>query len=125
LVSATPASHEPVVIFMSDGMADEQDSVNTARIFSVMNAEVQQRWRTHLELHVIAFGSGLDTRQLANIMRSSARGRIHSSANVSQLSDIFIEIAKTSSDVAGALESEIGRRISDAVSDKIALEYLG
>jgi hypothetical protein len=80
---------------MSDGMADEHDSVNTAQLFSVMNSEVQQRWRTHLELHVIAFGSGLDTRQLANIMRSSARGRIHSSANVSQLSDIFIEIAKT------------------------------
>ena len=110
---------------MSDGWADETDAINTAQIFSKLNVEVRRRWGVDMELHVIAFGSGLDTRQLAYIARSSAQGRIHSSANVSQLGDIFVEIATTSSNVASALESEIGRRISDAVSDKISLEYLG
>ena len=125
LVLRTPPTHEPVVIFMSDGMADETDSIHTARIFSKLNSEVRKRWGSDLELHVIAFGSGLDTRQLTRIAHSSAQGRIHSSANVSQLGDIFVEIAATSSNVASALESEIGRRISDAVSDKISLEQLG
>jgi len=125
LVLQTPPTHEPVVIFMSDGWADETDAINTAHIFYQLNVEVRRRWGVDMELHVIAFGSGLDTRQLAGIARSSAQGRIHSSANVSQLGDIFVEIATTSSNVASALESEIGRRISDAVSDKISLEYLG
>lgn len=126
LALATPAnSHKPVVIFMSDGVADETDALITAQIFKNLSQEVHRRWGNELELHVIAFGPGLDTRQLAHITRSSGRGKIHTSANATQLSDVFVEIAQSSSDVAGILEAEIGRRISQAVSDKVELEYLG
>ncbi len=125
LVLQTPRSHTPVVIFMSDGLADEGDAIYTADLFKETSGEVRNRTGSDLDLHVIAFGSGMDTRQLVNIMHSSNRGRIHSSANSAQLSRIFIEIAKATSDVASVLEAEIGRRITEVVSDKVALEYLG
>lgn len=125
LALSTPSSHSPVVIFMSDGLADERDAEYTASIFKRTTEKVRIHDGNDISLHVIAFGPGMDQRQLLNIMHSSSNGRIHSSANASQLSDIFIEIAKTTSDVAAILEAEIGRRISEAVSDKVSLEYLG
>jgi uncharacterized protein YegL len=125
LALGTPSSHAPVVVFMSDGMADESDAQLAMRTFSTLNQEILGRSGSAIELHVIAFGAGLDQRQLQYIAQSSPKGRLHTSADTAQLSSIFVDIAKSSQNVSTVLEAEIGRRISDAVSDKLAMEYVG
>lgn len=119
----TPSSHIPVVVFMSDGVARDAD--HAAQTFASLDDEIQNQRGQHLELHVIAFGKGLDTRQLKQIAQSSPIGKIYTSADTAELSKIFVDIAKSSEDVSKVLEAEIGRRISDAVSDKLSMEYIG
>ena len=121
----TPSSHAPVVVFMSDGETDQGDATAAAQTFSALNNEIRRQRGHDLELHVIAFGVGLNTRQLQQITNSSPQGRLYTSANTAELSNIFVDIAKSSQDVSKVLEAEIGRRISDAVSDKLSMEYLG
>jgi Mg-chelatase subunit ChlD len=121
LARETPPSHVPVVVFMSDGMAP--DASAAAGAFSMLNREIRHRLESDLELHVIAFGSGVDTAQLQQIAGASRNGKVHSSADTTELSNIFVEIA-SGQDVAGLLEAEIGKRISEAVTDKLSLEYL-
>jgi len=122
LARGTPSSHAPVVVFMSDG--GTSDSAAAAGTFSTLNREIRATSGIDLELHVIAFGAGASTTQLAQIAGSSRNGKVHTSADTAELSDIFTDIAG-GQDVAGLLEAEIGKRISDAVTDKLSLEYLG
>ena len=77
-----------------------------------------------MELHVIAFGAGVNTAQLTQIAGASHKGKVHSSADTAELSNIFVDIAG-GQDVASLLEAEIGKRISEAVTDRLSLEYLG
>ena len=58
LANATPTSHTPAIIFMSDGQA--QDAAHASSAFSQLNQSVYRKTEQHLELHVIAFGSGTD-----------------------------------------------------------------
>lgn len=51
LARATPKSHTPAIIFMSDGCAG--DSSHAAMEFSNLNHEVSRTSRNDLELHVI------------------------------------------------------------------------
>lgn len=120
-VSKTPSTHTPTVVFMSDGQAN--DASAAARIFSELNCDVRQKTGNDLELHVIAFGSNASTSQLQEIANSSGAGKLYTSADTIQLSNIFVDIA-TNGDVAEVLEAEIGKRISEAVSDKLSLEYV-
>jgi len=120
----TPLSHVPVVVFMSDGQTGASDAAYAAQCFSSLNHEIQRQREHDLELHVIAFGS-VDTAQLKQIANSSPQGQLHTSADTAELSNIFVDIAKSSQDVSKILEAEIGRRISDAVSDKLSMEYIG
>jgi uncharacterized protein YegL len=119
----TPSSHTPVVIFMSDGQASDWRSA--AVEFAVLNQELKQQSNVDLELHVIGFRSGTDTAQLQSIARASPNGRVHTASDVDNLSKIFVQIAGGGDAVASVLESEIGKRISDAVSDRLSAEYLG
>ena len=121
LAAATPSSHVPVVVFMSDGEAG--DAGHAAGAFSVLNRNERHKRGSDLELHVIAFGSGASTAQLQQIAGSSRNGKLHMSADTAELSNIFVEIAG-GDNVAGVLEAEIGKRISEAVSDRLALEYV-
>jgi uncharacterized protein YegL len=122
LTTKTPASHVPVVVFMSDGMAD--DAEFAANIFKSINQEVIKRYREDLELHVIGFGGGTDTAQLRSIANASRRGSLHTTSDVAGLSNVFVQIAG-GGDVATVLESEIIERIYDAVSDRLTAEYAG
>jgi len=123
LVLQTPASHSPVVVFMSDGMAD--DSSAAASTFNSLNQEVKNRYGGELELHVIGFGGGTDTAQLRTIASASGRGSLHSTSDVSSLSNVFVQIAGGGDNVAKVLETEIGNRIYDAVTDRLTAEYVG
>ena len=45
-------------------------------------------------------------------------------SNCAELASVFVDIA-TTQHVATVLESEIAKRISEAVSDKLSIEYFG
>ncbi|KAG7352611.1 von Willebrand factor type A domain containing protein [Nitzschia inconspicua] len=120
IILSTPSTHAPLVVFMSDGMAN--DSRSAANIFSNTNSQVKSRFGEELELHVIGFGGGTDTSQLNEIARSSKRGMLHTTSNVAALSSVFVQIAG-GSNVANVLEKEIGKRIYDAVTDRLSAEY--
>ena len=98
------------------------DAEIASEIFVKLNRKIYDKWNNDLELHVIAFGSGADTTQLRSIARASPKGRILSSASAVELSEIFIDIA-ASAQVVETFEAEICKRVSDAVSDKLSLEY--
>ncbi len=119
----TPSTHIPIVVFMSDGEAHHHDASTAARIFSRVNRWVCQNRGRNLELHVIAFRSGASTKQLKQIRGSSDNGKLYNSANVEELSNVFVEIAE-GGNVTTMIEAEIGSRIFDAVSDRLSLEYL-
>lgn len=123
LVRKTPTSHVPVVIFMSDGGTGTSDASKAACEFENMNREVNEQLGNDLELHVIAFGAGASLIQLQRIASTSRSGKIHTSADTTDLSNIFVDIAG-GEDVAGLLEDKIVKRISDAVTDKLSLEYM-
>jgi len=121
LVQTTPSSHVPVIVFMSDGGTNDADAA--ASIFDSINHEVKDRLVKDLELHVIAFGSKASQTQLQKIARTSRNGKVYTSADTTDLASIFVDIA-VGEDVVGLLEAEIGRRISDVVTDKLLLEYM-
>jgi Mg-chelatase subunit ChlD len=120
LARETPLSHSPIIIFMSDGEAN--DAYKAAREFSTLNGHITRNSGKDLELHVIAFGNGAMHAQLEEIARASKAGQVHASANVADLASVFVEIA-TNENVATVLESEIAKRMSEAISDKLSLEY--
>ncbi len=122
LARDTPLSHTPVIIFMSDGEAG--DASAAAREFSLLNDHVSRVLHADLELNVIAFGGGANFTQLQLIAQASKVGKVHASANAADLASVFVAIA-TNENVASALESEIAKRLADAVSDKLSLEYFG
>jgi uncharacterized protein YegL len=123
LARQTPPSHAPVIIFMSDGMAN--DSSQAANTFAALNKELKSRSGDDLELHVIGFGGGTDTSQLQQIASASANGRVHTTSDIDGLSKVFVQIAGGGDNVASVLEAEIGKRISDAVTNRLSVEYLG
>lgn len=47
----------------------------------------------------------------------------YSSLDTADLSNIFVKIA-TGKEAAKVLETEVGKRISEAVMDKLSLEYM-
>jgi Mg-chelatase subunit ChlD len=121
LAVATPPSHVPAIVFMSDGAAG--DAPAAASTFSSLNQQIKCRFGDDLELHVIAFGSNASRQQLEQIAGASRNGKVHMSADTADLSNIFVDIAG-GQDVTGVLEAEIGKRISEAVMDKLCLEYM-
>jgi len=124
LAKSTPPSHTPSIIFMSDGEVGDDDAKQAANRFSNFNTTLQDRLENELELNVIAFGSMACHTQLKHIANSSQNGRFHMSTDTAELSNLFVQIADAGFHVADLLEAEIGKRISDAVSDKLALEYI-
>lgn len=123
VAQTTPLSHAPVVVFMSDGGTSQEDSAWASQTFSQLNSEMLNRFKSDLELHVVAFGGGADAIQLSHITRASKIGRLHASADTVALSQIFETIAG-GREVASLLESQIAKRISEAVAEKLNLEYL-
>ena len=107
---------------MSDGIAD--DAEYAAQIFAQLNCQVKAQYRSDLELHVIGFGGGTDTSQLRAISNASPYGSLHTASDITNLSNLFVQIAG-GGDVAKVLEEEIGKRIYDAVTDRLCAEYAG
>ena len=122
LADETPRSHVPIIMFMSDGQAN--DAAQAASEFSQLTGRIHRTYDTNLELHVISFGGQASTSQLSQITGSSKNGKLHTSANTVELSNIFVDIAGAAN-VANLLEAEIGNRISEAVTDRLSLEYMG
>ena len=120
----SPQSHKPVIIFMSDGETCQNDAAAAAREFLLLNDQIRQQSGNDLELNVIAFGSGASQLQLQQIAGASKIGKVHKSANTVDLASVFVSIA-TTQDVGTLVESEIVKRMSDAVSDKLSIEYFG
>lgn len=114
-------THRPTLVFMSDGGTN--DAPKSAAILTALNGQVRQTYGKDLELHVIAFGNGADTQQLSQIAGSSRLGRVHLSSDTVQLTKIFVNMAG-GQHVATALQGEITKEISEAVSDTLSLEYL-
>ena len=106
---------------MSDGGA--YDANLAADTFARLNLYIQQTHGSDLEFHVIAFGGGANIEQLQLIAGSSSNGKLHESADTTELSNLFVEIAGGGS-VVDKLEAEIGKRVSDAVSDRLSIEYI-
>jgi hypothetical protein len=77
-----------------------------------------------LKLNVIDFGSGTCLAQLQLIAQASKVGKVHTSANIADLASVFVTIAMNENG-ATLLESEIAKHMSEAVSDKLSLEYFG
>lgn len=121
LARSIASSHVPMVVFMSDGQAS--DATQAANAFRTLNSEIKSRTGQDLELHVIGFGSGANHNQLKTIAHASPVGKFRTSADTTDLEKAFVEIAG-GKDVAVKLEGEIGKRISEAVVDKVALEFL-
>ncbi|OEU21502.1 hypothetical protein FRACYDRAFT_235129 [Fragilariopsis cylindrus CCMP1102] len=123
VVNHTPASHVPVIIFMSDGAAS--DSQDAARIFADLNREWKSRVSSldEIELHVIGFGDDTSLNQLQDIAGASNRGKVHSAANIDSLLNVFIDIADGDK-VSTLLEDAISQRISDAVVDRLTAECI-
>lgn len=120
LARQTPPLHLPLVVFMSDGQAD--DAQTAANSFAALNREITIRYGSELELHVIAFGSA-NSGQLQTIANSSTKGQLHSAASTYDLSNVFVQIAGGGEKIASVLKEEIGKRVLDAVSDRIVAEY--
>lgn len=120
LAASTPSSHKPTIVFMSDGGTN--DAPAAASTFNALNTAVQHKHGCDLDMHVIAFGNGADTQQLQQISRSSPKGRVHLSSDTIQLTNIFVSIAG-GNQVANVLQEEIGREISEAISDTLCLGY--
>ncbi|KAL3901507.1 MAG: hypothetical protein SGARI_006057 [Bacillariaceae sp.] len=118
----TPTTHAPVVVFMSDGMA--HDAEHAATTFAQLNSKVKAQYGSDLELHVIGFGGGTDTSQLRTITNASPYGSLHTASDITNLSNVFVQIAG-GGNVANVLEEEIGKRIYDAVTDRLSAEYAG
>ena len=74
--------------------------------------------------YIIGFGGGICHAQLQHIAAASQAGIFHSSANTADLASVFVDIASTQN-VSLLLEYEISKRITEAVSDKLSLEYFG
>eukprot|EP00957_Ditylum_brightwellii_P144979 11042106-Ditylum_brightwellii.AAC.1 len=123
LAMSTPSTHTPSIVFMSDGEAGDANEAATR--FSQLNNSFQGHIANanELDLNVIAFGSGASHEQLKKIASSSRNGKFQMSADTAELSNIFVQIADKGQ-VVNLLEAEIGKRISDAVSDRLALEYV-
>mmetsp|Transcript_26147 Transcript_26147/g.38677 ORF Transcript_26147/g.38677 Transcript_26147/m.38677 type:complete len:95 (+) Transcript_26147:1-285(+) len=79
---------------------------------------------SHAPFHSTGFGGGSNQAQLQQIASASQAGKVHSSANTEDLVSVFVDIASTQN-VSLLLESEIAKRISEAVSDKLSLEFFG
>ncbi|KAL7561438.1 hypothetical protein ACA910_009294 [Epithemia clementina (nom. ined.)] len=122
LARATPPTHVPVVVFMSDGEAS--DAGQALSHFTTLNSEIRGRTGSDLELHVIAFRSNANQAQLAQIASASSIGKVRASSDTTDLTKVFEEIAG-GANVAGLLEAEIGKRVSEAVGNKLALEFMG
>ncbi|KAL7555469.1 hypothetical protein ACA910_006131 [Epithemia clementina (nom. ined.)] len=122
LARATPPTHVPVVVFMSDGEAS--DACQARSCFMSLNSEIRGRTGRDLELHVIAFRSNASQAQLAQIASASSIGKVRASSDTTDLTKVFEEIAG-GANVAGLLEAEIGKRVSEAVGNKLALEFMG
>lgn len=122
MAKQTPSTYTTTIIFMSDGGAG--DAPAAAREFSGLNSQIFSQSENDLELHVIAFGTGANNAQLQQIAGASKVGKVHLSSNTADLAKVFVGIAANTS-VATTLESEITKRISEAVSDKLSLEYFG
>ena len=107
LASETPQSHTPLIVFMSDGGAGDA-SAAAAQQFSALNTSVLQSSGQDLQLHVIAFGSGANKVQQNLIANASKTGKVHTSANISDLANVFVNIASTQ-DVTTLLEPEVAK----------------
>ena len=106
LARETPQSHTPLIVFMSDGGAG--DASAAAQQFSALNTSVLQSSGQDLQLHVISFGGGTDQAQLNLIANASKTGKVHTSANISDLANVFVNIASTQ-DVTTLLEPEVAK----------------
>lgn len=124
VVNRTPPSHVPVVVFMSDGIAN--DSREAATILTALN----QEWKSQvpvvgeIELHVIGFGGGTCLNQLNAIAGASTRGKVHSAADIDSLLNVFVDIAGGCNNVNTLLEDAISQRVSGAVVDRLTAEYI-
>jgi len=95
------------------------DSVIVSRHFSSLGDGMD------IELHVIGFGGDTDTRQLRKIAGASANGGLYTASNIDSLLKIFLKISGGSDEVAGVLAAEMSKRISDVVTERLSVEYLG
>jgi len=80
-----------------------------------------------MKVHCVGFGAaarpGSTASQMLQSMASDTRGEFHAAATGQELNATFTKIAANCK-VGDQLMSEVGKRISDSVRDKLQLEYL-
>lgn len=106
----------PQIIFMTDGGARDIGAA-----CDTMRAIHHNLASRGLELFVVGFGSGADTSNL-QALANAGNGKVVT-ASFGGLVSAFVKIA-ASSTPTDALFSEIGKRISEQVSEKLILDFL-
>jgi hypothetical protein len=115
-INIASSTKTPQIVFMTDGGAsDIGQACNTMR-------SIQSRMAIRgLQLHVIGFGSGVDTGNLQQLA-AAGNGQVVTAAQ-GNLVSAFVKIAANSAPTDN-LFKEIGKRISEEVSEKLILDFL-
>ncbi|CAF4524574.1 unnamed protein product [Rotaria sp. Silwood2] len=114
LLSRTTNSYIPVLLFMSDGGGSGGPN-EMAKIY-------QNHHHLGLQVHTIAFGGRADTATLESLA-GAGRGKFHKSLTGEELVNTFIEISTQLTSVDGLIH-EFAKRVSDAATNKLMLEFL-
>ena len=105
---------------MSDGQS--HDTSDATKIFCHINTFLINAQNSYLDLHVIAFG-GVNSQKLNKIVGASSKVKIHSSAETSDLSQTFVDIAG-GEEITDFIEIDTDKQVSEAVAGHLAIEYL-
>jgi len=107
-----------LLVFMSDGVCFEPKE-DVLQALSFLPSD--------MKVHCVGFGAaarpGSTASQMLQSMASDTRGEFHAAATGQELNATFTKIAANCK-VGDQLMSEVGKRISDSVRDKLQLEYL-
>jgi uncharacterized protein YegL len=115
VVDATPAGYTPVLLFMSDGGCGTPSEPVMESIFSSHRAR-------GLQVHVVAFGCGADSRKL-QALAAAGRGTFHNAPDGAALGHTFASIAAQGG-VATEMIKAFGSYVSENIANKLALEYM-
>ena len=113
---AHQATHDHVVVFMSDGNPNEGGSGETEV------RALRSTCRGHVQVHTVAFGKGADVKTLA-ALAAAGGGRAFTAETRDELRDVFVQVAMQDSASAGVLDT-FSATMQALLADKLGQEYM-
>lgn len=107
-------SLRPIVIFMSDGQADDATST-----VSSLHSQYQARG---LKFNTVAFGSGAGTTLLQS-MANAGGGQLFTASSGIQLSECFAAIGQQCRATQGLVDM-LSKKISEMIATKIVVDFI-